>query len=47
MLIVGEKEQEENTVSVRSRDKGEVGSINLDEFIEIITKEIEERINVL
>ena len=47
MLIVGEKEQEENTVSVRSRDKGEVGSINLDEFIEIITKEIEERVNVL
>lgn len=47
MLIVGEKEQEENTVSVRSRYKGALGSINLDEFIEIITKEIEERVNVL
>ena len=47
MLIVGEKEESEKTVSVRSRDKGEVGSISIDEFIEMIIKEIEERTNCL
>ncbi|WP_099188709.1 threonine--tRNA ligase [Tepidibacter mesophilus] len=43
MLIVGEKEQENNEISVRSRDKGEVGSISVDEFIESILKEQKER----
>ncbi len=47
MLIVGEKEESDKTVSVRSRDKGEVGSISIDEFIEMIVKEIEERTNCL
>ncbi|MGL5347684.1 MAG: threonine--tRNA ligase, partial [Peptostreptococcaceae bacterium] len=46
MLIVGEKEAAENTVSVRSRDKGEVGSISLDEFLSTVLKEVEERQNV-
>ena len=36
MLVVGEKEQENNEISVRSRDKGEIGSISIDEFIESI-----------
>ncbi|SHJ60619.1 threonine--tRNA ligase [Tepidibacter formicigenes] len=39
MLIVGEKEQEKNEVSVRSRDKGEIGSISIDKFIESILEE--------
>ncbi len=47
MLIVGEKEENEKTISVRSRDKGEVGSISVDEFVEMISKEIEERTNCL
>lgn len=47
MLIVGEKEEEQKTVSVRSRDKGELGSISIDEFIEMIVKEIEDRTNCL
>ncbi|MFI3209848.1 MAG: threonine--tRNA ligase [Peptostreptococcaceae bacterium] len=47
MLIVGEKEESEKTISVRSRDKGEVGSISVDEFVEMISKEIEERTNCL
>ena len=47
MLIVGEKEAADNKVSVRSRDNGEVGSIDLNEFIATISKEIENRENVI
>lgn len=47
MIIVGEKEVTDNKVSVRSRDNGEMGSLDLNEFISTITKEIEERINVV
>ena len=41
MLIVGEKEQEEKTVSVRSRKEGDMGSMVLSDFISQIQKEIE------
>jgi len=47
MLIVGEKEAADKTVSVRSRDNGEVGSIDLNEFISTISEEIETRKNVI
>ena len=40
MLIVGEKEQEENTVSVRKHGEGDLGSISLEEFISLFNKEI-------
>ena len=40
MLIVGQKEEEENLVSVRSRYAGDEGQKNLDEFIDAICKEI-------
>jgi threonyl-tRNA synthetase len=40
MLIVGQKEEESNTVSVRSRDKGDIGSKGIDEFINLINSEI-------
>ena len=40
MLVVGQKEEEEKTVSVRSRFAGDEGSKTLDEFIEQICKEI-------
>lgn len=43
MLIVGEKEAENKTVSVRTRDEGDTGSISVDEFIEKIVKDIEEK----
>jgi len=43
MLIVGAKEQESQTVSVRSRDKGEVGTMSLDEFLALVKKQITER----
>lgn len=40
MLVVGAKEEEEKTVSVRSRFKGDEGSKILDEFINDICREI-------
>ncbi len=40
MLVVGQKEQEEGTVSVRSRFLGDEGSKPLDEFMTAILKEI-------
>ncbi len=47
MLVVGEKEAAENQVAVRSRDKGEMGSMNLNEFVSMVVKEDEERVNVV
>lgn len=40
MLIVGEKEQEENKVSIRKHGQGDLGSISLEEFIVVFNKEI-------
>jgi threonyl-tRNA synthetase len=47
MLVIGEKEAEANAVAVRSRDKGDLGSSTLDEFVEKISKEIREKQNSL
>ena len=47
MLVVGEKEAAENQVAVRSRDKGEMGSMNLGEFVSMVLKEDEERVNII
>lgn len=43
MLIVGEKEQESGTVSIRSRDKGDEGAIAIREFCDMAAKKIRER----
>ena len=43
MLILGAKEEEEGSVSVRSRDTGETVSMPLADFITKVTKEIKER----
>lgn len=43
MIIIGEKEVNESCISVRSRDKGELGQLKLDEFIKIIGLEDKER----
>ncbi len=40
MLIIGDKEVEENKVSMRSRDKGDLGSIEKEKFIEKVEEEI-------
>ena len=45
MLVVGAKEEEVNTVSVRSRFAGDEGAKSLDDFIAAITEEIKNREN--
>ena len=42
MLIVGDKEVENATVSVRDRKEGDIGSIKTEDFIKRIVKEVEE-----
>lgn len=41
MLIIGEKEQDSNSVGVRSREKGDIGAMKIEEFIEKILKEVQ------
>ena len=43
MLIVGEKEVESNTVSVRSRENGDLGTKDINEFINGLKTEIKEK----
>lgn len=42
MLIVGEKEEAEGTVSVRKQGQGDLGSMSMEEFAKIIKSEIDE-----
>jgi threonyl-tRNA synthetase len=41
MLIVGEKEAEENKISVRKQSVGDLGSFSVEEFAALINKEIQ------
>lgn len=43
MLVVGEKEVENNAVSVRTRDGGDMGALGLSEFIDKIVQEIRDK----
>ncbi len=43
ILVVGERETKENSVSVRKKGEGDKGSIALDKFIEDIKRQIAER----
>ncbi len=43
MLIVGDKEVENGTVSVRSRKNGDMGVMKIQEFKELLLKEIQEK----
>ena len=45
MLIVGEKEAENNEVSVRKQGEGDKGSMKITTFAEILTKEVENMMN--
>ena len=45
MLILGEQEEKENTVSVRRRFEGDIGSMNLDSFSSKLVEEINQRRN--
>ena len=44
MLIVGEKEFASNLVAVRSRKDGDIGQSTIEEFVNKIVKEIDEKI---
>ena len=44
MLIVGEKEAEENKVSVRRRGEGDLGMMDIDNFIERVVEAINEEL---
>ncbi|MBE7032505.1 MAG: threonine--tRNA ligase [Ruminococcaceae bacterium] len=44
MIIAGEKEMNEGTVSVRSRKQGDLGSMTLDAFMEMLGKEVEDKV---
>ncbi|MEX2589250.1 MAG: His/Gly/Thr/Pro-type tRNA ligase C-terminal domain-containing protein, partial [Chitinophagales bacterium] len=41
MLIVGEKEQESEVLSVRKQGQGDLGTMTTDQFTELVNKEIE------
>ena len=42
--IIGDKELEEGTLSVRRRSEGDIGSMKLEEFIALAKEEIETRL---
>jgi len=46
MLIVGEREQNEGSVSVRKHKQGDLGSFSIDDFAKMINDEVEEMINI-
>lgn len=46
MLIIGEKEQAENKVSVRKHGTGDLGTFGIPEIIQLIQKEIDKSLNV-
>jgi threonyl-tRNA synthetase len=43
MLIVGEKEMKAKTVAVRDREKGDLGTMKIEKFLEKLKKEISEK----
>lgn len=43
MLILGEKEVETNAVGVRKRKEGDIGQMSIEDFVSMISKEIEEK----
>ena len=46
MLIVGEKEMNENAVSVRKHGQGDLGSMSVEDFIAMIEKQVKEEQNI-
>ncbi len=42
LLIVGEKEEQNNTISVRKQGEGDKGSMTIKEFVDLIQNEINE-----
>ncbi|MCX5685968.1 MAG: His/Gly/Thr/Pro-type tRNA ligase C-terminal domain-containing protein, partial [Candidatus Omnitrophica bacterium] len=44
MVIIGEKEASEGTLSIRSKAEGDIGKKEIEEFIQMLKKEIEEKV---
>ena len=44
VLTLGEKEAAEDSLSVRSKAQGEMGRFMMDEFIQMLKKEIDEKV---
>ncbi|KGN03542.1 threonyl-tRNA synthetase [Clostridium novyi A str. 4570] len=47
MLVLGDKEMNEKTIAVRARKQGDLGAMNLTDFVAMVRKEIEEKTNCL
>jgi threonyl-tRNA synthetase len=47
LLIVGEKEAESNTVSVRKQGEGDKGAMQLEEFAGFISREVEDQLSAI
>ena len=47
MLVIGEREVNEEKISIRRQGKGDIGSKNVDEFIEIVKEEIKNKKEVV
>jgi threonyl-tRNA synthetase len=45
MLIIGEKEESENLVAVRERGKGDVGTMNWEDFKQLIDQRVKDNFN--
>ncbi len=46
MLIVGEKEEQEGTVSVRKQGEGDLGTFKIEEFVKMVNTEIERLLDI-
>ncbi len=46
MLVVGEQEELENSVSVRKQGDGDKGKVSLEEFVKMVNKEITDALNI-
>src|SRR5687768_12894771 len=44
MLVIGEKEVNENKVAVRRQGKGDAGAVDINEFIRAVTEEVRNRV---
>lgn len=45
MLIIGEKEQEGNLVSVRKHGQGDLGQMTAEAFVQLLNNEMNQEIN--
>ena len=43
MLIIGAQEEEDKVVTIRHRNRGDMGAVSADQFLADVTKEIRER----